>query len=45
VKEYFIANPKDRKIWGYVLDNGAYTLAYEGVGIFQSALLGLTFNF
>ena len=45
VKEYFIANPKTRKIKCFVLIDGRYTLAYVDEGIFKSTLLGLTFNF
>jgi Uma2 family endonuclease len=45
VKEYFIANPRDRKIESYILKDGRYELAYKGEGVFTSALLGLTFSF
>ncbi len=45
VKEYFIANPKTKKIECFVLVDGRFELAYEEEGVFKSALLGLTFNF
>jgi len=45
VKEYFIANPKTKKIECFVLTDGRYMRTYAGEGVFTSALLGLTFNF
>lgn len=45
VKEYFIANPANRSIQGFVLADGAYRLSYEAVGSFKSALLGIEFEF
>jgi Uma2 family endonuclease len=45
VKEYFMVNPADRKMECYTLQNGKYGPGYTGVGIFTSALLGISFEF
>jgi Uma2 family endonuclease len=45
VKEYFIVNPRDRKVDCFVLNNRKYSLVYSGEGKFSSALLNLHFSF
>jgi Uma2 family endonuclease len=45
VKEYFTANPADRSIQGYSLNNKTYNLVYEDKGIFKSPLLNLEIPF
>jgi Uma2 family endonuclease len=44
VKEYFIINPADRKIFCYTLDD-VYKMVYEDLGNFKSQLLGFQFTF
>lgn len=45
VKEYFIANPANRKVVSYSLIRGKYDLICEDDGIFKSQLLNLEFTF
>jgi len=45
VKEYFIANPANRNIKCFALNNGKYTLTADTTGKFTSNLLGLEFDF
>lgn len=47
VKEYFIANPANRSIQGFVLADGVYTRKYEAVGNFNlhCSILNLSFNY
>jgi Uma2 family endonuclease len=46
VKEYFIADPENRKVSCFLLNGGSkYNLVYEDEGIFKSRLLNLEFLF
>ncbi len=45
VKEYITADPANRKVLGYLLNNSRYDLVYENEGIFKSQLLNLEFPF
>jgi Uma2 family endonuclease len=45
VKEYWIVNPEDRRVTGYSLTNGIFTLILESIGKIESQLLGWKVEF
>ena len=45
VKEYFVVDPDTRSIYFFTLENQAYTLKYEEIGVFKSPLLNVSFTF
>ncbi len=45
VEEYLIADPANRKVLRYLLNNSKYDLVNEDEGIFKSKLLNLEFSF
>ncbi len=45
VKEYFIADPENKKVLFFLLNGSKYNLVYEDEGIFKSKLLNFEFSF
>ncbi|MCW3107463.1 MAG: Uma2 family endonuclease [Segetibacter sp.] len=45
VKEYFVADPENREITGWRLNENMYKHQYSDVGIFKSSILSLEFEF
>lgn len=45
VKEYFVVDPENREITGWLLIENSYKFTYTSTGLFKSSLLSLEFQF